>query len=340
MNKLLYFLLIMISLSCCTQNPSTEIFQHKRNNIINIHNKIKEINIENILISNISRIYLINDYLIIGDYKTQDKLINIFNKNTFNYVTSCTYQGLGPGEIANMGYIGVNEEKNSFYVSDHGKQKIFYYDLDSVFTNPDYEPKEKIKMNGNSFPDKYQYINDTLSISLIIEPTGSSGYNQSVAKWNMNTGNITPMKYKHPDIVQKRINITANQKKNCYVECYSFYDLMTICDFDGNLKYNIYGPSWSTSKTRKQYYGKVIFCKDDIFALYSGENSLSKNKDLHIKSNHPTKFIIFDQNGNYIQTLETEYQIIDFCYDQDNNRIIMVLDDDIQFAYLDLNNII
>lgn len=339
MDKLLYFLLIIISYSC-TQNSLTEKYQDKRNKIINIHDKINEIKIEDILISNISRIYLIKNYLIIGDYKAEDKLINIFDKNTFKYITSNTYQGLGPGEIANMGHIGIDEEKNRFFVSDHGKQKIFYYDLDSILENPDYEPKEKIKLNGSLFPDRYQYINDTLSISLIIEPTGNSGYNQSVAKWNMNTGDITSMKYKHPDIIQKRISIAANSENNRYVECYSFYDLMTICDLDGNLKYNIYGPNWNTNKTKKHYYDKACFCKNNILALYSGENNLIKDEGKGIKSNHPTKFIVFDINGDYIQTLETGYQIIDFCYDKDNNRILMVLDDEIQFAYLNLNNII
>ncbi|RHR91212.1 6-bladed beta-propeller [Parabacteroides sp. AF14-59] len=339
MNKLLYFLIVIISWSC-TQNSPTEKFQHKRNNIMNIHDKIEEIQMEDILISNISRIHLIKDYLVIGDYKAPDKLINIFDKKTFKYITSSTYQGLGPGEIANMGYIGVDEDKNKLFVSDHGKQKIFYYDLDSILKNPDYEPKEKINMNGSLFPDKYQYINDTLSISLIIEPTGSSGYNQSVAKWNMSTGEIIPMKYEHPNITQKRINIAANSEINNYVECYSFYDLMTICDLDGNLKFNIYGPNWKTEKSKKQYYGKVIYCKNNILALYSGENNFVVTKDKGIKSNHPTQIIIFDKNGDYIQTLETGYQIIDFCYDKDNNRIIMVFNDNIQFGYLDLNGII
>jgi hypothetical protein len=43
---------------------------------------------------------------------------------------------------------------------------------------------------------------------------------------------------------------------------------------------------------------------------------------------------------NYIQTLETGYRISYFCYDKENNRILMALDDDIQFACLELDGLI
>ncbi len=59
-----------------------------------------------------------------------------------------------------------------------------------------------------------------------------------------------------------------------------------------------------------------------------------------MKVDRPTKFLVFDMNGNYIQTIETKCQILNFCYDEKNNRIIMSLDDDMQFAYLDLSGLI
>ena len=41
-------------------------------------------------------------------------------------------------------------------------------------------------------------------------------------------------------------------------------------------------------------------------------------------------------DGNYLKTLETGYKIARFCYDRDNNRILLSMDDDIQFGYLDM----
>lgn len=60
-------------------------------------------------------------------------------------------------------------------------------------------------MNETLFPSDYQYINDTLSIAALIKPTGTSTFDQFLGKWNMSTGEITPMKYTHPDIKEKRI---------------------------------------------------------------------------------------------------------------------------------------
>lgn len=52
-----------------------------------------------------------------------------------------------------------------------------------------------------------------------------------------------------------------------------------------------------------------------------------------------TKLIVLDIDGTYIQTIEIGSHLIDFCYDKANNRIIMNLDDEMQFAYLDLDGL-
>jgi len=101
------------------------------------------------------------------------------------------------------------------------------------------------------------------------------------------------------------------------------------------MKYNIYGSDWDTETHGIDYYGYVRFCNNRIVALYSGEKSFKDGKSVY-----PTKFIVFDLEGNYLKTLETGYQIIDFCFDKDNHRLIMGMDDDIQFAYLDVGELL
>lgn len=339
MNKLFYILFTALFCSC-VQNNHTEILQKERDVIIDVQKEVKEINFDDVLIGNISRMYMIDNYLIICDYKSTDELIHIFDSKSFRHVTSTAYRGEGPGEISNIGYIAIDDANRRFYVSDHGKQKVFSYDLDSVLANSLYMPKEKAKMKGLEFPSEYQYVNDTLSLGIIIKPTGNSGFNQLVANWNMSTGEITPMTYEHPDIENKRVNIAVSIEDKIYVECYSHYDLMTICALNGNLKWNIYGPKWNKEKTKTTHYEGVAFCKNRILASYSGQNSFIEEKGRGKKVNFPTQFIVFDANGNYIQTLETGYQITDFCYDIKNNRILMSLEDEIQFGCLDLDGIL
>jgi len=112
---------------------------------------------------------------------------------------------------------------------------------------------------------------------------------------------------------------------------------MTILDIDGNLKYNIYGQKINNATTNHLgFYSKVVFYNDKILALFANGKDRYSNKE----SEYPTQFLIFNTKGDYIKTLETEYAIIDFCYDEDNNRLIMHLDEDIQFAYLSLDGII
>lgn len=326
----------------CTQSSETEKHQGKRNNIVNVRDKIKEIEIEEVLIGRNNQVNIIGDYLLIADNLSNDELIHLFDKNNFRHVAGAGYKGQGPGEIANMGYVAVNEPDRILYVSDHGKNKIFSYELDSVIANPFYIPGEKMKMKERMFPGRYQYINDTLCVGLIIEPTGNYGFKQSIAKWNMTTGDIKTMKYTHPEIEKKRVSFAVSTENNIYVECYHHHDLMTICSLDEEaLKYNIFGKKWNNETSNKiSFYGDVAFCNDKIIALYhDGENTFFREKSGEIKGTYPTKFIVFDTNGNYMQTLETGYRIARFCYDKDNNRIIMSLDDDIQFAYLDLKGL-
>ena len=335
MKKTLYLLIVVVCWSC-SNNSDTEKYQNKRNSIIKSKELIKEILIEDVLIGPVANPSIIGNYLVITNHNAIDKLIYIFDKNRFKYFAGITSRGQGPDEIANMGHLATDEANSMFYVSDHGKQLIFAYHLDSVLINPEYKPEIKMIMNRAMFPNEYEYINDTLCIGSIVEPIGVGDFTQSIAKWNMNTGEIKPMKYRHPKIEKKKgISFAISPENNIYVECYARYDLMTICDLEGNLKYNIYGPNWvAEERIPKHHYGKVIFCNDMIWAAYSGGNWYNDEYA-------PTFFIAFDINGNYIKTIEIGYKIQRFCFDKENNRVIMNLDSaEMQFAYLDLDGLI
>lgn len=332
MKNWLCLLLVVFCLGCTSKNEF-EKYQKVRDNILTVRNHVTEIQIEDVLIGASSCPYILGNCLIIKDYRSSDKLIHIFDKNSFEYLVSTAPLGQGPGEITVIGHIGVDESNHRFYVSDHGKQEIFSYDLDSVLSSPLYEPQVKMKMNKGLFPDRYCYINDTLCIGLVIEPTGVSTFKQFVAKWNMNTGEIKPMKYNHPDIEKKRISVGASVEHEIYVECNSRYDLMSIFDFDGNLRYNVYGPNWDKRGDRKHHYGTALFCKDKILALYSGG-------DYQGNGYYPRVFHVFELNGDYVKTIDVGYKILDFCYDKDNNRLILCCNDEIQFGYLPLEGLI
>ena len=101
MNKLLYLLLIAVCWSC-SQDSETEKHQSKRDQVVDVRDKMKEFSTQDVLIGRISRTYLIDNYLIVTDYNSPDKLIHLFDKNTFEHLASSTYQGQGPDEITIM----------------------------------------------------------------------------------------------------------------------------------------------------------------------------------------------------------------------------------------------
>ena len=326
----------------CTQSAETKHYNFRKN-LINVRDKVKEVEIEDVFIGRSSECYFMDQYLIIIDSEPWDKVIHLFDKNSFNYITSTADRGPGPRELTIPGEMGVNEADRIFYVSDHGKQLIYCFALDSVLASPHYFPTETIRMNRTQFPSNYLYFNDTLSIGRFIQPIGNNDYRPGVARWNMRTGEVKFLnKNAHPKIERKRITFSASFEYGVFVECYLYHDLMTLCDLDGNLKYYIYGSKWDTATQNSNFFRSVAFCRDKIVALYvDGQPTLIKDKDGGIsRGDYPTKFIIFDINGDYIQTLETGYKIFHFCYDKENNRIFMILDDEIQFASLDLDGII
>jgi hypothetical protein len=314
-----------------------------RRNVVDVHDRIKEIRIEDPLIGSSSVVYIIGDYLIIEDLTSPEEQVYLFDKNSFKYLRGTTKKGQGPYEIANIGLISMDEEHGKLYVADNAKLRILSYDLDSLLRDrdPDYTPSVKLNMKENAIPLEYKYFSDTLCIGMIAEPIGTNDYRPYIAKWNMTTGEIIPMKYEHPKIKKKRIQFAASREHSIYLEGYSGHDLMSIFNLDGELKYNVYGPQWDPEYSgRMNYYGHIIFCGDKILVLYSGRNSFIQDPVKGVVFNWPTQFLVFDLEGNCLKTLETGYKVRRFCYDKESNRILMSLDDDIQFAYLDLDGVI
>lgn len=331
-NQILIPLFLLLCVSC-TLPPDTEKYQAERNTVVRIGDKVEEIETGDVLLSNFTQVTPFNDYLIVVDYKAIDHQIYLFDRKTLAFVTSFASKGQGPGEIASLGHIAVDKARNHFQVSDYGKYCIFSYHLDSVLSNPRYLPEVKAQLKEQQFPVNYHYISDTLSIAVAIAPTGKYGFNAVVARWNMESGEITPMRYTHPDIVRKRVSIAVNEEKGIFVECYHHHDLMTICSLDGDLRCNIYGVNWNSRNTNAtDYYSGVEFCGDKIVAAHLQRD--------HTDGGYPTAFLVFDCDGNYVRTLDVGRQIITYTYDPLYRRMYVVMDDQILFGTIDMTTLL
>lgn len=342
MDKLVYILLIAVCWGC-SGSSETEKYQYQRDNIILIKGSLKEIQIDSLRLSRLCELDILDDYLLITDRHTYDHHVNIFDKNTFRYLTSFAYPGWSAGEIESLESVNVDNVHRKLEITDTGKKKIFSYPLDSVFINPEYTPEEKLAIQPNKFLEQYKYIDDTLTMGVITEHIAYSIFSNTVGMQNMNTGELTTMPYTHPGVKRKEIAFDMSLKQGLYAECYLEQNLMTICTLDGKLKANVYGSqNWRDNEEgRINYFQQVAFVGDMIFALYLKGNALALNPTAGEVKNRATRFLVFDLNGDYVATLETRCQIENFCYDEANNRIIMniINNQQPQFVYFNLDEL-
>ncbi len=295
------FFLIATSLLLSCSNSNIEKYYNAKDNVIDVRDKLQPIDFGEVYMSPYSPPYILNEYLIFTDHKSYDKLIHIFNKNTFEHYTSIGERGQGPAEIAHMTGLYIDSKENTFYVSDQGHNYILSFPMDSILNNPHYYAKPKTKVDAGEYPMQLKYVNDTLSYALFFNVLSYNDYRPYVGTFNMLTGERRLMEYKgHPEVKRKRVFFDASVKYNIYVEGYWYHDLLTICSLDGKLKHIVYGSKWdNATHNRNGYYeGDVMICGDKIIATYLGRSRLKTPS----KAYSPTKFIVFDLEGNDIAT--------------------------------------
>jgi hypothetical protein len=126
------FLILLFSIGCNSNNKSsTEKIQKNRNKIVNVSDKVIDVKPE--ILFGDSEFYILDNLLIVNEISPKgEKGIHLFDKNTFNYVTSTGILGKGPGEISKLGGLGVDEKNRYFWAPDRGKRIMYKFPLDSV----------------------------------------------------------------------------------------------------------------------------------------------------------------------------------------------------------------
>jgi len=287
-------------------------------------------------------LYPIKDYLIICDHQNPEKGLHLFKKSTFEYITSTGLRGHGPNEIIRYGHIGVDNKNGVFYVTDFGKMVGFKFVLDSVLENPDYMPTKNFSLIKNLFPAVFSFVSDSVLIGKGLDVIDNQNFNSTLVSYNIRSESIKKIGEPNPDINARNIStyFALSTKNNICVETFANYDLMTIRDLDGNTLTHVYGPQWKENEPSYDYYYITDILGDKIFAAFLGAPGVTIDRYMRNVSVFPTKLMVFDIHGNYLHTLETGSEIFHFCVDETNNRLIIAFyNRDVQFAYLDLNEL-
>jgi len=329
---LFFWLLMLLMISCKNYNKNkTEKYQKHLDKIINIEDRIIEVKI-NVLLGSLVSLNIIDDYLIITDLKaSKNKGIHILNKNTFKYVTSAGIIGKGPGEITRIGKTGIDSRNKILWVQDYGKMVMWQFPLDSILNNEMFKPIKKLSMNQDLFlVNKFNFLNDSIALGNAVHVVNNNSLTMSMAILNIHNNKTRRYGYGHPKAVGKKSESYSklSVKDSIYVNCYTYCDLMTICDLKGNLKCNVYGPGWLKNKNnKKSYFYMVEFYKKNIIAAYNGDADIVINEYKRQTGNAPTKFLVFDLQGNYKKTIKTGHKFWYFCVDEENNRVIVYFED-------------
>ncbi len=316
--------IILLIIGCKTnKDEKIEKIQKHRNKIINVKDKIVDIK-PSILFGN-SVLYILDDILIVNEISPKGKKgIHLINKDTFKYITSTGITGRGPGEIAGAGGIGIDRKNRILWVQDHGNKVMWKFPLDSILNNENYKPSIKLDLNYDLFIETFDFLNDSIVVGVAVQILPDYSFVKSMSKLNLNSNVIEKYGYVHPKAVGKNSSsvFALSIENNFYVNCYYYNDLMTICDLNGNLKYNVYGPERLNNKDNiKSYFFGVDLIGNDIIASYIGDAGLISDQN-GPTGNIPSKLIVFDIKGNYKKTIETGDKFTYFCVDEENRRII------------------
>lgn len=338
-HNLLVFLLLLLLTGCNNNNEAkTEIVQKHRGTIIDVSEKIVDIKPRILFGSSI--FYILDEILIVAEISPRgDKGIHLFNKNTFEYIISTGIIGRGPGEIASLGRIGIDRKSKIFWVVDHGKKVMHKFPLDSILTNDNFKPSTYLDMDDELLIATFGFLNDSIVLGRAIHPLTHSTFNMTMTKLNTNTNEIKEYGYEHPDCKGKKsiASFALSVEKDFYVNCYDECDLLTICDLNGNLKHNVYGPGWhDKDQDRKAYYFGVGIFNGKIIAAYIGDLEFVFEGNI-TRGAAPSTLLVFEKDGRYLKTIKTGYEFERFCIDEENKRIIAYfLDREEPLGYFDI----
>jgi hypothetical protein len=323
-------LLMLLASGCVNNNENkTEIIQKDRGHIVDVSDKI--VNIKTDYVIGKAFLYIIDDILIAEEfYPKGEKVDHLFDLNTFRYITSTGVMGRGPGEITIPSGILVDREKRVFWQLDVGKKVLHKFPLDSVLSDKMYMPDASVKLVDTLLLVYYSFLNDSIALGKAIEPfTGSPFVTMAMTKFNINSQEIRRFGYENPEVTGRFTNsyFALSVEDGIYVNCYLHKDLMTICDLNGNLKYNVYGPGWDDpGKDDNAYFGEVIIYDKKIFSAYQGSSRIIVEGNMQ-RGAYPKSIIVFGLDGSYQKTIETGSEIFSFCIDEKNDRIIVYFND-------------
>lgn len=350
MKKIVLFLsFIIFTTSCGNKDNAIEKHPKFSKNIVDISKNIVELKID--LLLGQSDLRIVGDHLLVHDIFSIDEGFHFFDKKSFKYIGSGGKKGQGPGEIINYRNINIilnEDDYSSFFVYDYSQLALYEYSIDKLLRNELYIPDKILNTNMTQVLDNIAPINDSIFLGMAFQVVGSSSFVNRVVKFNVKTGKMVDFGYQHPKIKEfggKNTHsfFAISKNKNRYIQSFYYQDMMTICDVNGELVCNVYGSKWDGRKEKKfdkTYFGKLQVFNNYIIVDYNGGNHWVLDEGQRPRSIYPSKFLVFDLNGNYLKTLDVGEEVRFFCLDEETKRLFLSFRNRDVLAYVDLNGVL
>lgn len=328
MKNLLPTLLILLLLASC-QQQTTEKSYSKWKPATDVSKKIKTIHTPHYMSH--PELAIMDNILLVNEYEPSgQKQVHLFETDSFKFLGSVGKKGRGPSEMTRVGNLAPNPWTSHFWLTDFAKYVFWRFSLDSALANPNYSPTP-IPISEDLFMVRMAFLNDSIAMGNAFTPLSASNYQMDIGRLNTKNKETKILNHPAPEyITEKRTNsyIALSAKNDLYARAYIKYDLLTIHKLNGELICNIKGLGWSKNLHPKlKYFSKIALYQDHIIALHLGREGIELDKTNRYISVLPTKFLVFDLQGNHTQTIETHHPISNFTVDEHNQRIIAYFTD-------------
>lgn len=271
------------------------------------------------------------DTLLIYDSKSMGKMFTAYEINKGITLGSFGNFGNGPGEMANIGGLYI-DEYGILYGLNMNSMSIQGIDIDKGLADGNTPAFTKVRLDTsdglNPVTDSH-YVNDsTVFCSVYVD--GDSGYVTHFGRLNPVTGERAPIDTL-PAKTVGRNNICVDVDSNRVYMTGRLSDRIHILDLDGNLLKTVCGPDYSERYDgHSSYHIGSLLGGGLLYSVYSGADARKQPSGKDI--------VVMDRDGRYIKTLRFNSPIWGMAYHEGTNRLYLSTLGVPQFGYIRLDD--
>lgn len=321
----IFLVFLLIQFSCITkQDKELTFIPIKKEIIRNVPAQIINSSLMMVMARDID---VYKDYLVVRTF-TDNKYLHILNKNTGETMRSLATKGNGPNEITDMAdQIQIDKEGNLSWF-DFNKKRLFYCNIDSVinssshytiidfesyFTNIDLVlPLHKGYLL--SLGDKHSEVNDTKRYAMADSTKITSVYSGfPVVKNETRNPESVYLNYRTSQ------HITPSPDMSKFVASEIYGGILEIFHLSDSIRLQSIHPLYKCESNELHGFVDVYATDSFIYAIKIDSNLNGSNPE-----NRYNKVMVFNWDGEYIKTYQTNYNLLTLCVDEKSKRLYAI----------------